>query len=184
MYFKDLDVFLNKVANNKAAIITPKPIPMPDPVHNLMAKFFEARKTEHDQNLFLDRHMLDWVACSLESPYLSDVEPLYIRAEEEKRLVEVFEYMMQHLSDQMSIPFLSRMAHMNEYKFKRAFKARFKQPVHNLLMQERLKKSIELLPDQQLSLTEIANICGYDTLAAFTKVFKKKFGRPPSAYRT
>jgi AraC-like DNA-binding protein len=183
-FFKDLDVFLGKVAKENAALLCRQPVPFPDKVSNHLGEFFSMRKSERDQNLFIERHMSDWLASSLESPFLSGIVPLYIHKNEHTRMLEVHECMMQRLSEPMTTASLAKMAQINEFKFKRFFKSMFKMPVHRLLTDERLKKAKDLLPDNSISITSIANICGYETAAAFSKSFKKKYGLPPSAFRS
>jgi AraC family transcriptional regulator len=47
----------------------------------------------------------------------------------------------------------------------------------------RIEKSLSLLPDKNLSLTEIAFDCGFADQSHFLRCFKQITGNTPSAYR-
>lgn len=47
----------------------------------------------------------------------------------------------------------------------------------------RLVKAKEMLKESNLNMTEIAESCGFQSSAYFTKMFKKQFGKTPSEYR-
>ena len=47
----------------------------------------------------------------------------------------------------------------------------------------RIEHSIELFADENRSLTEIAELCGFSTLRYYSRVFKSLKGEIPSTYR-
>lgn len=51
------------------------------------------------------------------------------------------------------------------------------------LLSFRIEKSLPLLVDQQLSITEISNLCGFSSSSYYTKVFREHMGCTPTAYQ-
>jgi len=89
-------------------------------------------------------------------------------------------------SDIVNVPSLSRLArmtHLNEYKLKRGFKALFGQPVHSYVIDKRLEGAYGLLESGTRSVSETAQLVGYNDLGRFAEKFRKKFGVNPSEYK-
>ena len=49
--------------------------------------------------------------------------------------------------------------------------------------QVRMQESKNLLLDNELSITEIAGICGYSNASKFSAAFKKRFGETPREWK-
>lgn len=62
------------------------------------------------------------------------------------------------------------------------FKKETGQTINQYLTDYRLKKAIELLANSNYSISDIAELVGYDN-NYFARIFKKKFGASPSEYR-
>ena len=73
---------------------------------------------------------------------------------------------------------------LSEYHFARLFKAAFEVSVHQFVVRLRLDKARHLLEGTEFSITEIAYTVGYNSLSAFINAFHRRFGMPPSVYRT
>lgn len=182
-HFPVLDTFLNKLDRGKAVTLSSQAIPLPKPVTRIMSGLLYTNNSVLDQDLYIERHATDWLASELESPYLAGASHMHINEVEKQRMLEVYNHMQNNLSQNMTVNMLAKLAQMNEYKFSCIFKAMFNQTVHQFLIDERLKHAMDLLTTTDISLTEIANIVGYETQPAFTKKFGKKYGYPPSTFR-
>ena len=55
-------------------------------------------------------------------------------------------------------------------------------PLHQYLMRARIDRSVELLTEKKLSISEIAEQCGFCDIYHYSKSFKKIIGIPPSKY--
>lgn len=55
-------------------------------------------------------------------------------------------------------------------------------PLHQYLLRARVYRSVELLTENQLTVSEIAEQCGFCDIYHYSKVFKKIMGMPPSKY--
>lgn len=64
------------------------------------------------------------------------------------------------------------------------FKRTYGITVNAYITEKRLERALALLADEKKSISDIANECGFSDQSYFSKVFSKRFGSPPSEYRT
>lgn len=81
---------------------------------------------------------------------------------------------LQSLSDL----FLCSKSNLNNH-----FKEEYKMTIHQYLLDYRLKKSYELLGQDQFSIQEIAYACGFNDANYFSKAFKNKYKTSPREYK-
>lgn len=114
--------------------------------------------------------------------------------EEKKHTVKLSDYdreCLHHakalLLENLDHPYtITRLAHkiaMNEFKLKKGFKQLYGTSIHEFIRNERMKKSLGLLQESEMSIQQIALELGFPGIAAFTNAFRSKFGYPPSAAR-
>jgi AraC-like DNA-binding protein len=72
---------------------------------------------------------------------------------------------------------------MSRSRFAARFTSLVGEPPLAYLSRWRLETAAGLLQDTALGLAEIAARVGYESEAAFSKAFRRRFGRPPGAYR-
>jgi len=100
-----------------------------------------------------------------------------------KHIFEISQYINEHYSEDVSLNSLSKVFYLNPSYISRSFKI-----VHGLSFSEyrnmvRLQHAARLLKTTKLSLSEIAEKCGFKTTNGFSAVFKSHTGYSPSAYR-
>ncbi len=96
------------------------------------------------------------------------------------RLLKGKEMMDDNFADKMSVADIARVAHMSEYYFLRLFAKTFNCSPHRYLVEKRLQKASDLLLRDCDSVAEIAYKCGFTDIHAFSKSYKKRFGKSPS----
>ena len=72
--------------------------------------------------------------------------------------------------------------HISPSSLRRAFISRLGVSPIQYLTELRMKRAVELLINSTLSIREISTECGYEDEKYFSRVFKKKYGYPPSAF--
>ncbi len=83
----------------------------------------------------------------------------------------------------LSITEFAHLCNMSESTFKRKFKQTFDASPIQYLKAKKLEKSAALLKVKNLRISNIAYDCGFNSIASFSRVFKEKYGKSPSAYR-
>jgi AraC-like DNA-binding protein len=65
----------------------------------------------------------------------------------------------------------------------RLFKQTLHQTIFEYLLHYRIRKSLNLLADTRMSVTEIAGRCGFNGASYYTELFTKIVGMTPRDYR-
>lgn len=95
----------------------------------------------------------------------------------------VSEFIEEHLTEQVPLAVLARIAQLSPFHFARAFKQSFGVPPHRYHMARRIARAKSLLAEPTRSVTEIAFTLGFSELSSFTAAFRKFDGLSPSQYR-
>jgi AraC family transcriptional regulator len=88
----------------------------------------------------------------------------------------------EHLSEQVSLATLARLARLSTFHFCRAFKQSFGVPPHRYLTNRRIERAKLMLAERKYSVTEIGLAVGFSETSSFTAVFRKITGQTPSRY--
>ena len=88
-----------------------------------------------------------------------------------------------NLFSDVSIESLAALTHNSLTSFKSRFRHIFGMPPHRWIVEQRLLRARVLLQSSQMTISEIANGCGFTNVSHFIKLFKRRFGATPRAYR-
>ena len=91
-------------------------------------------------------------------------------------------YIEEHLSEQVSLAILARLARLSTFHFCRAFKQSFGVPPHRYHTNRRVERAKLMLAERKHSVTEIGLAVGFSETSSFTAVFRKITGQTPSRY--
>ena len=88
-----------------------------------------------------------------------------------------------HLSDpEMDVDYICVQMGMSRTKLYQKIKNITGQPIGEFIRTIRLKRAVQLMTQQDISLTEVMYSVGIQTQSYFTKAFKKEFGKTPSQF--
>lgn len=82
----------------------------------------------------------------------------------------------------ITIPELSKLIYLNEYKLKTGFKQVFGKPVHRYQLDKRMELAREILQTSNVDIKQVADMVGYANSSSFSKAFNKKYSISPSEY--
>lgn len=94
------------------------------------------------------------------------------------------DYLLQHYDVPPTLNELSLIAGMNEFKLKNAFREVYGNTVFAYLTDYKMELAKRELAAGAKTASELAYDLGYSSLQHFSKVFKKKFGFPPAAFKS
>ena len=100
----------------------------------------------------------------------------------EKELLK--KYILDHFTQRISSVELACLLHRSLSSFYRFFSHAFGCTPNSYIHDLRLSHAALLLESTNEKVTVIAEKCGYEDLHYFIRLFKRKFGKPPSEYRT
>jgi len=98
------------------------------------------------------------------------------------RMLRVLNHIQRHLDEPLELEALAALTHFSVSHFHRVFKGMLGETIMDHLRRIRLERACLQL-QSQVSVTEIALDAGYDSLEAFSRVFRKAFGLSPSQCR-
>jgi len=100
-----------------------------------------------------------------------------------RRIEKAMEYMNQNFSKSVTLAEVARLNNMTEVSFSRFFKTRTGITFMDSLLELRLGNASRLLIDTTQSVSEVAYNCGFNNISNFNRLFKKKKGCTPKAFR-
>ncbi|HEX2535120.1 MAG TPA: AraC family transcriptional regulator [Chitinophagaceae bacterium] len=100
-----------------------------------------------------------------------------------RRVEKTMEYIGQNYDKAITLGEVSRIANMTPTAFSRFFKARTGTNFIDSLNEVRLGHAARLLIETTGSISEVAYSCGFNNIANFNRIFKKKKGCTPKEFR-
>lgn len=118
-------------------------------------------------------------------------ELLYAIPEQEVELLptrptfveEVNRYINDNIDQKLTIARLASQFSYSESHFRNLYQKHMKLSLGAYIQAVRLGKAISLLMRTSSNVSEISSQCGYDSVYAFSRIFKKKIGLSPLHYR-
>jgi len=92
-------------------------------------------------------------------------------------------YLTQHYAQKLSIASMCTHFGCSKSTLMNAFRAQYGTTINSALTEIRLCRAAELLTASPESIQQIAADCGFPDQNYFSKVFRTRYGIPPSAYR-
>ncbi len=99
------------------------------------------------------------------------------------RVKNAQEYIVAHYKEEIRLADLARLAGMTPTAFSRFFKLRTGYSISDFLIDIRLVHATRALVDTNASVAEICYECGFNNVSNFNRIFKKKKGNSPKAFR-
>lgn len=101
-----------------------------------------------------------------------------------ERINNILQFIDTHLGDQLNLESLAGLSFYSVFHFHRVMKAYLGESLGNYIQRTRLNASVQLLRYSNAPISDVAYKIGYETPAAFNKVFKKRFGISPGYLRS
>lgn len=92
-------------------------------------------------------------------------------------------YIENHLDEKLTIPMLCHQFNLSPTTLKNKFREFYGQPIHNWILCRRIGRAAELLQSTDLTVLQIAQSVGYESVSQFNVVFRRNYGIAPSLYR-
>jgi AraC family transcriptional regulator len=93
-----------------------------------------------------------------------------------QRINIVLNYIRQNVTGDLSLNHLARVAGFSPFHFHRLFKSLTDETVADCVARLRLERAAILLKTSNISITQAALECGFDSASGFSRAFKKHFG--------
>jgi AraC family transcriptional regulator len=99
------------------------------------------------------------------------------------RIQRVIDHVAGHLDDPVDLDRLAAVACFSPYHFHRAYRYLLGETVAETVRRLRLHRAAGTLLGSETAVARVARQAGYGSVAAFSRAFAERYGRPPAAYR-
>jgi AraC-like DNA-binding protein len=128
--------------------------------------------------------ILDTLASSKEYHYISSrVYDDILNQHETDRLNMVYEYVLKHFRQKISLEELAELLHMTPTSFSRYFSMKNNKPFSRFVSEIRIKHACKLLTETENTIEQVCYESGFNTLSNFNKQFREIMLKKPSQYK-
>jgi AraC family transcriptional regulator len=99
------------------------------------------------------------------------------------RLNKAKDYIHSNAGEKIDLELLGKVSALSPHHLLRKFRSAYGITPHQYLTSIRLQKAKGLLINSKISITEICNAVGFESLSSFSLLFKKNFSQSPEIYR-
>lgn len=173
--FKSIQPFFERSKNGFIIKDAPKKI----------IKNFKKIKTANEFERFvLFLEILKHLSQAENTPLSSYIYDKKITDNEGKRMQTVFEYVMTNYQKNITLDEIASVSNMTKNAFCRYFKVRTNKSFFQFLIEIRIERAGKLLSkNNELSVLEIAELCGFNNISNFNRKFKELKHTSPLQYR-
>jgi AraC-like DNA-binding protein len=100
-----------------------------------------------------------------------------------KKIVTAKLYMDENFHEPIDLQRISRQACLSRFHFHRLFTRIYQRTPHRYLTQKRIEQARRMLAGKELTVSEICNQVGFESIGSFSMLFKKEIGSGPRHYR-
>jgi AraC family transcriptional regulator len=93
------------------------------------------------------------------------------------------EYMQAHLTEDISLAEVAKIAKLSQSQFARAFRDSTGMPPYRYILQARIQRAQQMLETTNLPISEVATSVGFADQSHFTKAFRRFVGATPKRWR-
>lgn len=158
---------------SRAAIDTGADMVQVDTLTQNSLKHIDTFKTIEDLSAWISNIMHSFIAAAFDYERLKHAETIH----------RVNKYVQTHYQTKLTLDEIAANAHLSKTYLCNIFKAETGETIANYINRVRIEKSKLLLPDDSLTIVQIANMCGFEDQSYFTKIFKSYTGITPKKYR-
>jgi len=105
------------------------------------------------------------------------------RKETENRINKICQFIQDHATENITIDEASALIHLSKSAFCKFFKRTMKTSFSDYVNDIRIANACHQLAETDKTIREIALDCGFESMTYFNRVFARKKGRTPSAFR-
>lgn len=100
------------------------------------------------------------------------------------RIGRVMDYIDAHFDRHLELKDVAEVAHFSPYHFHRVFTYLVGETPVDYIQRIRLEKAVRIIREEPwVSVTEVADLCGFGSVSLFCRTFKRYFGVTVTEFR-
>lgn len=124
-----------------------------------------------------------WEALAGSKEEIPVTDPSQVRSPSQIRLQQMLSFIRRHYSEPIALGDIAGAANISQSEATRCFKKNLDITPFNYLIQYRLEVAKTMLQSSEMSITEIAMQCGFESVSYFDRVFRKYYWLTPKEFR-
>ena len=150
----------------------------------IVKSFKKLNKSDNYERFILFLEIIKWLSNSEREQLSNHLYDKKITDNEGKRMQTVFEHVMTNYQKNINLDEIASIANMTKNAFCRYFKVRTNKSFFQFLIEVRIEHASKLLANNsELSVLEIAELCGFNNISNFNRKFKELKQTSPLQYR-
>lgn len=156
--------------------------PVIHPVHvNEVMNIYKKLISLPEKNSAISKALVHQLIYTLNAEILKKNCELYKPAETISETV--ISYMQENLGNQITLDEISKLVHREKSYLVRLFRNETGKTPIEMLIEMRLTAASDLVATSDLSIREITQLCGYNTVSFFISKYKQRYGMTPERHR-
>ena len=98
-------------------------------------------------------------------------------------VAQVIDYITEHLTEDIAIADIAEVLHLNAQYIMRLFKKEVGCPILQYITAKRIGLAVRYLTETNISVADVAILCGFDNYSYFIRIFKRFTNETPVAFR-
>lgn len=123
---------------------------------------------------------------SRRNTYLCYQDIEYMRSSTEniyqQKVNQVIDYINSNLYKPLKMDTLANQINVSQRQLLRIMRLSLNESLYSYLARQRVERAVLYMQTEEMNLTKLAEMVGYDNPQSLSKAFKKQFGIPPKAY--
>lgn len=95
----------------------------------------------------------------------------------------VIDYISSHLHNPLNLTVIADNINVSQRQLLRIMRSFLNESLYSYVARQRVERAVLYMQTEEMSLTKLAEMVGYDNAQSFSKAFKKQFGISPKAYK-
>ncbi|OXA90494.1 helix-turn-helix domain-containing protein [Flavobacterium hercynium] len=175
--------FSKNILAKKSTYFSTHYIPFSSGVQWIIHEIKNCTLQEDLKRMYIETKIKELLILQLEALTHKPTPIEQIDEEDLKKLQEAKVILDVNYAKSPSLPELSRMISLNEFKLKKGFKACFNTTVKSYVIKLRMEHAKELFKNKAATVSEVAYKCGYKDVSHFSAAFKSFYGFSPQKFK-
>lgn len=175
--------FSQNISQKKTSYLTSKYVSFNSEIQWVIHEIKNCKYEGAIKKMYLEAKIKELLILQLDSVVTKSKKEIVVDKEDYDKLQEAKLILESNFTNAPTLPELSRIISLNEFKLKKGFKACFHTTVKGYITKLRMEYAKELFKNQTSNVGEVAEKCGYKDVSHFSSAFKLFYGFTPVSFR-
>lgn len=174
--------FSKNILNKQSSYLTSKYLPFTPAIQWVIHEIKNCTRKGTLKRIYIESKIKELLIYQLEAIFLNPLSKKEVDNEDYNKLLEAKKILENDYKNTPTLPELSRLISLNEFKLKKGFKACFGTTVKSYIIKLRMEHAKELF-QSKATVSDVAYQCGYKDVSHFSAAFKSYYGFSPQKFK-